>query len=196
MRSKIILAAVLMVFGTHLLSAQDKGTNEIGIGAGFATTNDFINLTTHLIVSGGSLGNDTYANTTFAPAFGVIYKKAISDRWLFYADGYYQGISQDVLVNDVKVGDVKETFLTVGFGTDYHYVSSDLVQLYSGVAVAYTSQSSDYTGASSDFEDGNDGFFNFQLNAIGLRVGKALAGYAELGVGYKGIANIGVSYQF
>ena len=50
--------------------------------------------------------------------------------------------------------------------------------------------------SSPTFEDANDGFFNFQVNAVGFRVGKALAATLELGVGYKGSANLGVSYQF
>ena len=68
--------------------------------------------------------------------------------------------------------------------------------MYSGVSIGYTLESADFTTSNASIEDKNDGYFNFQLNAIGLRVGKSLAGVAELGVGYKGFASVGLSFQF
>jgi len=82
------------------------------------------------------------------------------------------------------------------FDLERHYLSSDWVQISSGGSVACTSQSSDYTRASSDFADNSGGHFTFQVNAVGVRVGKAIAGVVEVGIGYKGILNLGFSYQF
>jgi hypothetical protein len=56
--------------------------------------------------------------------------------------------------------------------------------MYSGIGLAYFT---------SDEYDTN---FSFQATALGFRVGKKLAAFAELGFGYKGIAQIGASYQF
>ena len=98
--------------------------------------------------------------------------------------------------NNLIVGDVSHTYLTFGFGTEYHYIVTEWFQMYSGGSIAYTTRSSDFTSSSSSFEDANDGFFNFQINAVGFRVGKTFAGTLELGVCYKGVANLGLSYQF
>tara|TARA_R110002050_G_scaffold56512_3_gene127088 strand:- start:40298 stop:40468 length:171 start_codon:yes stop_codon:yes gene_type:complete len=38
--------------------------------------------------------------------------------------------------------------------------------------------------------------FNFQLSALGFRIGKTVAAFAELGFGYKGIIIVGASFQF
>jgi hypothetical protein len=56
--------------------------------------------------------------------------------------------------------------------------------MYSGIGLAY------FTTGEYDTN------FSFQGTALGFRVGKKLAAYAELGFGYKGIAQIGASYQF
>ena len=117
------------------------------------------------------------------------------NNWFFFADGTYQTIKEDVLENSVKTGDVSNRYLTIGFGTEYHYVHKDWFQMYSGASIAYTSQNADFT-TSSDIEDTNDSYFNFQVNAVGLRFGKALGGFVELGVGYRGYVNAGLSYQF
>ena len=175
---------------------QDKGTNDIGAGVGLLSSNEFLNDVSILVVSGASAGYTTYANASITPAISVFYKNAIKDNWFLYADGIYQSSKEDVLVNDVKNGDVSHTYLTFGFGTEYHYINKEWFQMYSGASIGYTVQYSNYTGSSEDFEDNNDGYFNFQVNAVGFRVGKALAATLELGVGYKGVANLGVSYQF
>lgn len=137
----------------------------------------------------------TFHTTSSSPALYFNYKYAIQDKWFFYADLSYQVIKQDVKQNSLTIGDVSNRFITVGFGTDYRYISKDIFQMYSGVSIAYTTRDADFT-TSNNMNDKHDGFFNFQVNALGFRVGKKLAGIAELGFGYKGIANVGVSYQF
>lgn len=42
----------------------------------------------------------------------------------------------------------------------------------------------------------NDNYFTFQVTPFGVKVGKTLSGFAELGYGYKGIMRVGASYKF
>ncbi|MFT6797792.1 MAG: hypothetical protein ACJART_002946, partial [Maribacter sp.] len=74
--------------------------------------------------------------------------------------------------------------ITIAIETDYRYISKPSFQMYSGIGLAY------FTTGEYDTN------FSFQGTALGFRVGKKLAAYAELGFGYKGIAQIGASYQF
>lgn len=185
---KTVLVAIFGLIST-LAFSQEKGTHEIKLGVGFETSNEFLN-TVEDITSGVS-----YANTTVTPAFNLTYKIAIKDKWFFYADAAYQVVTEDVIENGLTTGDVSQRYFTVGFGSDYHYISKDWFQMYSGASIAYTSQNADFT-TSSNIEDKSDGYFNFHVNALGFRFGKALAGFVELGVGYRGVANVGVSYQF
>ena len=189
---KKISTLVILLFISLSSFAQEKGTNDLTFSLGLGTTNDFLKSTEDII--SGVFGVET-GNSTVGPSFNIAYKRAIMNNWFFFADGTYQTIKEDVLENSVKTGDVSNRYLTVGFGTEYHYVHKAWFQMYSGASIAYTSQNADFT-TSSDIEDTNDSYFNFQVNAVGLRFGKALGGFVELGVGYRGYVNAGLSYQF
>ncbi|MFT7073036.1 MAG: hypothetical protein ACJAX3_002028, partial [Patiriisocius sp.] len=76
------------------------------------------------------------------------------------------------------------TNITFALETDYRYVSKPSFQMYSGVGLAYFTSDEYNTNLS------------FQVNALGFRVGKKLAAYAELGFGYRGMINVGASLQF
>ncbi|MCF1191433.1 hypothetical protein LRR18_07540 [Mangrovimonas sp. AS39] len=187
MKKRIALLSLLFI---SLYSvAQEKGTNDINFGIGFETSNEFLN-TVEDIISGVS-----YRNTTVTPAFILTYKIAVKNKWFVYADGAYQQVTEDVVENNLTTGDATHRYITVGFGSSYHYISKNWFQMYSGASVAYTSQYSNFS-TSSNLEDKSDGYFNFHVSALGFRFGKALAGFAEIGVGYKGFANVGISYQF
>lgn len=190
MKKIIFLLSIVMI--TISSNAQEKGTNDLGFSVGFGTTNDFLK-TTEDIISG--IGGVTTGNAKIGPAFNLTYKMAVMNNWFLYAEGTYQIVKEDVLENSVKTGDVSYRYFTAGFGTEYHYIHKEWFQMYSGASIAYTSQNADFT-TSTNIEDGSDGYFNFQVNAVGLRFGKKLAGFAELGVGYKGYVNAGLSFQF
>ncbi len=172
--------------------AQEKGTNDISCGVGFATTNDLLNSVDDII---SDIFGVSTANISATPAISLTYKYTIMNDWLLYADGIYQTINNDLIKHDTIIGNANNRYYTIGFGTEYHYINKDWFQMYSGVSLAYTYQNSNFS-QSSNIKDDTDNYFNFQVNAVGLRFGKQLAGVLELGFGYKGIANFGVSYQF
>ena len=192
---KQLLLSIFIVFGFAITGpAQEKGTSDISFSVGAATSTDLANLFTDVLTGGFTGGQITTQNMNAGPTFGLTYRYAVAKRWMVYADGFYQKMSQDVYVSGAKNGELDYSYITVGLGTDYRYISSSFFQMYSGIAVAYTSESVDYSGPGSS--PNGDGFVNYQLNALGFRVGKSLAGFAEFGFGYKGIASAGISYQF
>lgn len=188
---KIILFAGFVAI-TVISYAQEKGTNDLGFSVGLVTTNDFLK-TTEDIING--IGGVTKRNTNIDPAFNLTYKRTILNNWSLYAEGTYQTMQEDVFENSIKTGDVSYRYITIGFGTEYHYVHKEWFQMYSGASIAYTFQNTNFN-TSSNIKDDSDNYFNFQVNLVGLRVGKKLAGFIELGVGYKGYTNLGLSYQF
>ncbi|KAB2813596.1 hypothetical protein [Phaeocystidibacter luteus] len=194
-----------LFIGTFMLLAlvsmgQTKGTNDLSLNVGFASSQEIVEDFANLAITAVSAGSVTYENVNAAPTYGLEYAISVYDNWFFLADGYFQTIDKDVFINGSQDGSVSSIFLTVGFGTDYHYVNTNWLQVYSGISVAYTRQTDNYTGTDTEFEDELDeldnGFFNFHVNAIGARFGKKLGITAEVGYGYRGIANIGLSYQF
>ncbi|MDR1846694.1 MAG: hypothetical protein LBR17_01070 [Bacteroidales bacterium] len=71
-----------------------------------------------------------------------------------------------------------------------HYLNSKWVQLYgmvgTGVSIAISPDAIIKTVVIP----------NFHLSPFGLRVGKDIGGFFEIGYGYKGILNFGISYKF
>lgn len=192
---KIILSlGIAFLIGNAF--SQEKGTNEIGLTVGVLTTNDFVGLFSDVLTTSYSAGYVSYDKVSSSPSLGILYKRAIMDKWMVYADVVAQFSSKNVMYNNVNDGTVKNTFLTIGIGTDYHYVSTDWFQMYSGGSIAYCTQMWNYSSNNPDLRDGKAGFVNFQVNALGFRFGKKLGVSVELGLGYKGIAVGGLSYQF
>lgn len=189
------LACLAGMFFTFSAFSQEKGTNEFYAGAGFITTNQIINLGSEIIVTGITAGHVSYENTKYLPAFGIGYKRAVTDRWMLSLDAYYESSRSDVFTNNVKDGKVDYTYLTLGLGTDYHYVSAKWFQMYSGLAVAYTFGNARYSGSNNDIQDTQSNYLNFHVNALGFRFGNAFAAFAEIGFGYKGVIHAGVSLQ-
>jgi hypothetical protein len=110
-------------------------------------------------------------------------------------DGYFESNQSDVYFDDLKDGTTRNSYFTIGLGTDYHYISTKWFQMYSGLAVAYTFGNASYNGSNDDFENSKYSYINFHVNALGFRLGKALAIFAELGFGYKGLLHTGLSLQ-
>jgi hypothetical protein len=88
----------------------------------------------------------------------------------------------------------KHSSFTTAFETKFTYIERPLVQLYAitgvGILIVRTKDQR-ITNATKTY-----GWPTCQLTPIGIRVGKKFAGFAELGYGYKGIANFGVSARF
>jgi outer membrane protein W len=184
------------IFLSSISYSQEKGTQDINLSVGSLTTNQYVEIITSIF---GDIYNDynnvSYKNEKFAASFTLTYNYAIKNNWFINSNVSYQTIEKDVFESNVKTGNVTDQFITVGIGSSYHYIKKDWFQMYSGLNVAYTKHKSDST-ASSNIIDADVSFFNFQLNALGFRFGKKLAATLELGFGYKGIANTGLSYQF
>lgn len=190
-----LLFICCLAFNNQAIS-QEKGTNEVYAGVGLITTNMILNLGSEVLVTGFSAGHITYPNSKGIPAIGIGYKIAPADRWMVSFDAYYESSKSEVFFDDVKNGNVRYSYLTLGLGTDFHYVSTSWFQMYSGLGIAYSFENGRYDGSNTDIQDNKHNYINFHLNALGFRFGKAFAGFAEIGFGYKGLLHAGLSYQF
>lgn len=189
---KISLILLVSLFSLAGFS-QEKGTNDLSVAIGVGTSNEFFNIFEDVFT--GLITSANYTNESSTPPIIVTYKRAIKNNWFLYADGSIESEKKDLVLNNDKIGDVSRTYLTFGFGTEYHYIVKEWFQMYSGGSIALSSASSKYTD-SLGIENQNDTYVNFQINALGFRFGKSLAAVAEFGVGYKGFGSFGLSYQF
>ena len=80
---------------------------------------------------------------------------------------------------------------------NFHYIRTNLFSVYGGGsagAVAWI-YSTDYTDNSLN-ASGIKWMFAYQLTLIGMRVGKDVGGFIEMGCGYQGILKAGLSLKF
>ncbi|MBU1368760.1 MAG: hypothetical protein KJ578_13230 [Bacteroidetes bacterium] len=192
---KLLLLLFLAAFS---LSFQAKAqNNEIRANIGLLTTADIGNLFGDLIISSITIGGYRTDNSTSIGAIGLEYWHFQSDRFKIGGLFSYQAINKEVFLAGNKVGDLTDNYFSFLPLISYEYVQSEWVQLYSGVGLGLTIWQQQLTSDDPKLsgEDATELMFNFHLNAIGLRVGKALGASLELGVGAKGIINAGLSYR-
>jgi len=112
-------------------------------------------------------------------------------------DGYIDHIQNVTMIS------CKEVQTTFAFEFKWTYFQiKDYGELYSyvGVGTTYTSMRNVVIDARYP---GNFGMLypkgyslNYQLPTVGLRLGRKLSWIIELGLGYKGLINTGISYRF
>jgi len=80
-----------------------------------------------------------------------------------------------------------------------YYVNRSLIRAYTylGIGCSLYKQSDEYflSGYPSEKHEHNYSALNMQYVPLGISVGHRLSGFAEIGVGYKGIVNAGISYR-
>ncbi len=188
---------LILVFAlSNFCFSQEKGTKQINLSVGTLSSNDFVRalgfVATSPIVSINKKYGYTEENDYKTPIVNLTFKYAIIDNLFLDADYSFQKTRKKSLKDDVIMGYSSDDYHSFGFGAEYHFLNKKIVQLYSGLSLGCTFQNN----YSDFYKSENDLDFNFHLNAIGVRVGKKIAGTAELGFGYKGLINLGVSYQF
>lgn len=139
---------------------------------------------------------DNYSGT------GIIcltYRYVSENEMMFLGiDGTYNKTKGDIYNVGQLEGELSRTFFTLAIEAQYRYQNMNNVQLYSGVGLGYAFGKETLTPTLESGGLVGKGTVNhiaWQINAIGIRIGNTIAGFAEFGYGYKGIINIGVSMQ-
>ncbi len=177
----------IILISNSTLFAQEKGIHEIEAGYGTTTSNYLANSTAGIFASLFSFGFLEIENIKTSGLFYFKYKYAIANKWMIGAIVSYEQLKEDAsFIFNSQTEPIKYRYITTGLEAGYHYISKPLIQIYSGFGIAY----------SFETNSSNLNSFLWHLNALGIRVGKSLAFFGELGFGYNGILSIGGSYQF
>jgi hypothetical protein len=163
-----------------------------------ASTPEIIDAFTGILSYPASLGIISTSNLKSTGAMHINYKFAIENKWILGATTGFSDTTQDISVNNAVIGEQKYRALTFAIESDYRYISNPSFQIYSGLGAGITINKGEFEPNSTketSIHD-NSSYFNYKVTALGLRVGKKLAGFLELGFGYKGILSAGISYQF
>ncbi|MEJ2596145.1 MAG: hypothetical protein P8100_13720 [bacterium] len=132
-------------------------------------------------------------------AICVTYRHVLRNELLFIGvSAGFSTSSAEIYNVGQFAGNLDRQFITVAGELEYRYVNQGPVQIYSGIALGFTYGVEKLTPPVESGEassTGNISTLGYQLNAVGIRLGKKFAGFAEFGYGFKGIVNIGCSLQ-
>ncbi len=148
------------------------------------------------IVSGGEVKlEDTNASGSGLYGLGYNY---------FFSQNFKLGLSAQYARYDVGrtfssgfSANETDTWITLLVEPKVQWVDGRVAQLYSGLGLGASFYKSE--GRSSSHEEvftNRRTFFSFQVMPIGVRFGRAVGAHMELGFGYKGLINVGVSGRF
>jgi len=204
-KTKIIIGLFALLFAVTSIQAQESGTGDISIGYGFYSSNqlgvafiDFFGIVGSEIFADGRYGRENYRD--IGPiSFSL--KLTPHNRFTIGGIIMYENIDSDLTLYGDIGGHQQIDFLTAALEFDYRYVSKESFQMYftlgAGASIGYetyTPHEMD-TESSSSSGVGYGPYPNFHANLLGFRFGRKAAVFAEFGLGYKGIANVGFSFQ-
>jgi hypothetical protein len=183
-------------FAAH---SQEAKTNELTLGYGVITTSSSLDFFKNFFLLPAFTGGSHRAeNYTYSGASYISYSHTLKDNFSIGAELVYERISKDIFTSSTKDGRQIDNNLTIAAHAKYSYIVNPKFRMYSGLGAGYTTTQAKFTPVENSLykaSKGNIGSFNVHVTALGFRFGKKAAVSAELGFGYKGIANIGFSYQ-
>lgn len=187
--NRLSAVVLILVLFTPLCAQAQTPRNELQVGYGVGSATLLIEGIADLLASGLVPGSIRRVDRTGTGPFIVGYNRYVSERFSVGLQGSF--ITSDATYT-TTTGEFKGSnrYLTALLRGDYRWLNRG-VQLYSGLGVGGSYLTSD-VGEQSDNTLG----FAFQVNALGVRVGKRVGAFAEAGFGFNGILTVGVSAKF
>ncbi|MCD6597810.1 MAG: outer membrane beta-barrel protein, partial [Bacteroidales bacterium] len=191
---KLIILLILSGMLQTSTFAQNK-RHEIVAGYGMASHQTFKEITVNLAVTIFTVGNVNTVYQSGSGTFYLGYRYHLSKHFSMGIDAAYQSILEEVRNSDERVGNLKRKYITASALTNISYINRPAFQLYSTISAGYIQGKGNYTPVEGEEESMTDGFFGFQVNPVGIRFGRTVGGFVELGYGYKGVLNFGLSVK-
>ena len=192
----------LLLFSATFARAQEGSwknrRNELAVGYGLFTYDEAAGVMSSLLTTILTLANANRQNMHWSGTFFLGYKYRAGKLFPVGVTVAYEEMSSELTNKKGElVGWENGRYITVMAEGQVRYINKRVFQMYSGLGLGYTFAGSEVTtvgGSESDRDEFNH--FNFQANLLGFRLGTVVGGFIELGFGYKGIVNLGLSAQF
>ena len=190
--------------------------SELIISHGFAALNEEGNHNNNSYYYNGYY-NNTYSNNTNTGTIAATYRYHFSKllslgvtvaynhqdgRWSDNNVFYYTYNSSFAPYYGPSGGTFRRNSFTVAPEITFNYcdLGHGLARLYSVVGMGYTYHKEvlKYDGSSENFTNNSltPVVFNMYVSPFGVRFGRALSGFFEVGIGYKGLLSDGLTYRF
>lgn len=202
------LFAVLFIM--NFAHAQlKKGSGDIGFSLGFHSLNELsLGGTDVGTFVGNSIVGDIlefqepgYQRTNYRNMgpFAFSFKIMPYNRLTVGGVLQYESINSDLNYFGESLGNQSLSLFTAALEMDYRYISSKTLQVYfsfgAGTTVAQQDFMSNQPEGEGSFSKSYEPVPSYHVNVLGIRLGKAIGIFGELGFGYKGLLNVGLSFQ-
>ncbi|MBO9585310.1 MAG: hypothetical protein J7574_14195 [Flavobacterium sp.] len=196
MKKSIIVSAVFLTFSTLAVKAQEKGKHEINISFSDGTTLGYGESFSSGF-SSASLGADLNTRTTYSGNLGFGYRNQISKRIRVGADIVFQIEEIDVRDKNYKfIAKRTDSYMMVMPTMSFSYIKTGWLDFYGSAAAGIIVKAGELQKLNQPCIKDDGIGFAFQVNPVGIRAGKKLGGFAEIGYGYRGYLSIGLNYKF
>jgi hypothetical protein len=193
LRSVVVFALIAAFVSTAGFAQTRK--HDLSLSYGVLSIDQLADVFTDVLTIVLTLGAYSKDNMESTGVPFLTYHYSRNSKFGFgFAVGGYQSTG-DLRILGETVGDFKETNYVGALELDYRWVMKKGFQLYSGAGLGVRIRKGTYHDADST-ETLSKTLPTFHINALGLRVGRKVGFFAELGVGYKGIFSAGLNAQF
>ena len=176
MQKKVyILFFALFTFFCSNISLAQKGRSEVSVAYGWLSIYSIVNNPPYNVSSGVGMVNYKYYLTNGTTVGGVVGFENISN-W-----GSFLTIAPEFSFTYMDLKDARVRVKLYGTASVGLAIFKDFYQ-----TTGTTIQNTDNSGAT----------ITAHASPFGIRVGRRFAAFAELGIGYKGTVNFGLSYRF
>lgn len=188
---------ILSLFAGSLQLNGQYLHHDITASYGIVTTDQVADVLKDVLTTIFSFGTYEKDNYNYSGALFLTYKRPVTFRLHLGGTIGMDNVSGDLVSDNIKYGEFATSHTTLATEADLRWVKRNWLQMYSGLGLGYTFTSEQGTYTNTGESDINrSGHLAIQANALGIRLGKRLGGFMEVGFGYKGILNFGLSYQF
>ncbi len=187
----LAIAVFMLVFSAPVHAQEFK--NEISFSVCAGTFPDYAEAAKDvgsIIILFGVIRQEA---STATPGLIFKYGRFVSENVRMSLAFCYQRFNVEHFLVDVPWFTTSVSYYGFMLRGDYTYFRREWVQLYSGIGMGPAFVVSE---GREEEETDTEYWFAFHLNAIGVRVGKQVAGFVELGFGYEGVISAGVTAAF
>jgi hypothetical protein len=194
---RILRPVIVLTLAAFLCSTAGFGqtrTHDVSLQYGFLSIDQLTDIFTDILTIVITLGTFSKDEVKYTGVPFLTYHYSANSRFGFGgAIGGYS--SRGVLqVGGADTGTFKEQNYIAAAELDYHWIMREGLQVYSGAGFGVRYRHGTYETTETDTL--NRVLPTFHLNAIGVRFGRKVGFFFELGAGYKGILSGGINAQF
>lgn len=192
----IVCFAIIAVMVSSLGVAQTR-RHDVSLSYGLVTSDQITDILEDILTIIITFGTFSKRDIQFTGAPFFTYHYAPKGRFgVGFALGAYRS-KGDLYLLDEQRGTFKETSYVGAAEIDYRWIMGRSFQLYSGLGAGATLKRGTYTVTGEPESEVTSRVRpTVHLNLLGFRVGGKVGFFAELGAGYKGVINLGLSAQF